>query len=42
MEQLVELPILNVNLESEAKRVARQRGGTESDILVVLRRLGKL
>ena len=42
LEQQVELPKLEVNLEREAKRVAKQSGGSEDDILVVLRRLGKL
>jgi len=42
LEQQVSLPKLEVSLETEVKRVAKQRGGTESDILVVLRRLGKL
>lgn len=42
LEQQVELPKLVVNLENEAKRVAKQSGGSEEDILVVLRRLGKL
>ena len=42
LEQHVSLPKLEVNLETEAKRVAAQRGGDESDILVILKRLGKL
>jgi hypothetical protein len=32
---------LDVNLEREAKRAARQRG-TDEDILQVLKRIGKL
>ncbi len=42
VEQHVALPILEVNIEKEAKKVAKQRGGSEDDILVVLKRLGKL
>lgn len=42
LEQHVTLARLEVNLESEAKRVAKQRGTSENDILAVLRRLGKL
>jgi len=42
LEQHVALPKLEVNLEREAKRVAKQRGSEESDVLAVLRRLGKL
>ena len=42
LEQHVALPKLEVNLEKEAKRVAKQRGDEESDMLVILRRLGKL
>lgn len=42
LEQHVTLPRLEVNLETEAKRVGRQQGGSDSDILVVLKRLGKL
>jgi len=42
IEQHVHLPKLEVNMEREAKRVAKQRGGDEGDILVVLKRLGKL
>ena len=41
-EQSVKLPRLEVNLESEAKRVAEQSGADEDDILAVLRRLGKI
>jgi type II secretory pathway component GspD/PulD (secretin) len=41
LDQYVELPRLDVNLEREAKRAARQRG-TDEDILQVLKRLGKL
>jgi len=42
LEQYVQLPKLEVNLESEVKRAGRQQGSSESDILVILRRLGKL
>lgn len=42
LEQYVTLPKLEVNLESEAKRVGKQRGTSDNDILAVLRRLGKL
>jgi hypothetical protein len=42
LEQHVQLPKLEVNLESEVKRVGKQRGSSDSDILVILRRLGKL
>lgn len=41
LEQYVDLPRLDVNLEREAKRAARQRG-TDDDILQVLKRIGKL
>ncbi len=41
LEQYVDLPRLDVNLEREAKRAARQRGADE-DILQVLKRIGKL
>ncbi len=42
LEQNVELPKLEVNLENEAKRVARRQGADEDDVLAILRRLGKL
>lgn len=42
VEQYVKLQKLEVNLESEVKKVAKQRGSSESDILVVLKRLGKI
>jgi len=42
VEQHVNLPVLHVNLEQEAKRVAKERGSTEEDILALLRRIGKL
>jgi hypothetical protein len=42
LEQHVTLAKLEVNVESETKRFARQRGSSESDILAVLRRIGKL
>lgn len=42
LEQQVQLPKLEVNVESEVKRVGKQRGSSETDILVILRRLGKL
>lgn len=42
VEQYVTLQKLEVNMETEAKKVGKQRGTTESDILAVLRRLGKL
>jgi hypothetical protein len=42
LEQHVALPKLEVNLESEAKRAAKQRGADEGEILAVLKRLGKL
>jgi len=41
LEQYVDLPRLDVSLEKEAKRAAKQRGSDE-DILQVLKRLGKL
>jgi len=41
LEQYVDLPRLDVNLEREAKRAVKQRGSDE-DILQVLKRLGKL
>ncbi len=42
LEQHVALPKLEVNLEREAKRVGRQRGAEDTEVLTVLRRLGKL
>ena len=42
LEQNVALPKLEVNMESEAKRVARKQGADEGDVLAILRRLGKL
>lgn len=42
LEQHVPLPLLQVNLEDQAKRVAQQRGTEEADILGVLKRIGKL
>ncbi len=42
LEQNVSLPTLEVNLEREAKQAARQQGGDDSDVLSVLRRIGKL
>ncbi len=42
LEQHVPLPKLQVNLEKEAKKEARQRGTADEDILKVLRRLGKI
>ena len=42
LEQYVPLPKLEVNLQTEAKRMAKQKGAKEDDILVMLRRLGKL
>lgn len=41
LEQHVPLPRLEVNMEKEAKRAAKQRG-TGEDVLSVLKRLGKL
>ena len=40
-KKAAELPVLEVNLETEAKRAAKQQG-TGEDVLSVLRRLGKL
>ena len=42
LEQHVALPVLEVNLESETKRQGKQQGADETEILTVLRRLGKL
>ena len=41
IEQYVDLPRLDVNLEREAKRAVKQHG-SDDDILQVLKRLGKL
>ncbi len=42
MDQYVTLQKLHVNMESEVKKVARQKGSPEGDILTVLKRIGKL
>jgi hypothetical protein len=42
LEQHVSLPRLEVNMQREAKRVAKQRGTGEDDVLAVLRRIGKI
>ncbi|MFA4945372.1 MAG: hypothetical protein WC789_11810 [Lentisphaeria bacterium] len=42
VEQHVQLHRLEVNLEQEVKQLARQRGESDNDILVVLKRIGKL
>ncbi len=42
IEQHVPLPKLQVNLENEAKKEAKQRGTNEEDIIKVLQRLGKI
>ncbi len=42
VEQYVRLQKLEVNLETELKKAAKQKGSSENDILVVLKRLGKL
>jgi len=42
LEQHVSLPRLEVNLARETKRVAKQRGTGEDDVLAVLRRIGKI
>ncbi|NOY80455.1 MAG: hypothetical protein GXP31_05550 [Kiritimatiellaeota bacterium] len=42
LEQHVTLPRLEVNLERETKRVGKEKGATEEDVLAVLQRIGKL
>jgi len=42
LEQHIQLPKLNVNLESEAKRVMSRKGQAQDDILATLKRLGKI
>lgn len=42
IEQHVNLPKLEVNLQTEARKMARQQGASEDDILQILKRLGKL
>ncbi len=42
LEQYVPLPRLEVNLQDEAKQAAKQSGTDESDILGILKRIGKL
>ncbi len=42
LEQHVALPRLEVNLETEVKRAARQKGTEDAEILAILKRLGKL
>lgn len=42
LEQHIKLPALEVNMESEAKAVAKERGEAEEEILATLKRLGKL
>ena len=42
IEQNVTLPKLEVNLEAEAKKVAKGRDDVNDDVLATLRRLGKL
>lgn len=42
IEQYVTLPKLEVNLEDEAKKVVKERGDIEGDVLATLRRIGKL
>lgn len=42
LEQHVPLPKLQVNLENETKKEAKQRGANDEDVLKVLRRLGKI
>jgi hypothetical protein len=42
IEQLVTLPRLEVNMENEVKKVAKEKGADEADILAILKRLGKI
>ena len=42
LDQYVTLQKLHVNMESEVKKVAKQKGSPDGDILTVLRRIGKL
>ena len=42
LKQHVALPRLEVNLENEAKKAAAESGAADSDILAILKRLGKL
>jgi len=42
LDQYITLSKLEVNLEKEAKRVTMKNGGSEDDILRVLKRIGKL
>jgi len=42
VEQHVNLPKLEINLQTEARKMARQQGASEDDILQILKRLGKL
>jgi len=42
LEQHVSLPKLEVNLETEVKRAAKQKGAEEREILAILKRLGKI
>ncbi|MFO7821629.1 MAG: hypothetical protein R6V56_06220 [Lentisphaeria bacterium] len=42
LKQHVSLPRLEVNLENEAKKAAEESGAADSDILGILKRLGKL
>jgi len=42
LEQHVTLPRLEVNMERETKRVGKEKGAAEEDVLAVLQRIGKL
>lgn len=42
LQQHVTLPRLEVNLENEAKKAAQDSGAADSDILEILKRLGKI
>ena len=42
LEQHVVLPKLQVNMESEVKRMAKQQGTDEQEVLSILKRLGKI
>jgi hypothetical protein len=42
LDQYVTLQRLQVNMESEVKKAAKQKGSPEGDILTVLKRIGKL
>ncbi len=42
LEQHVVLPRLEVNMESEARRAAKQSGAEDGDVLAILKRLGKI